>query len=467
MQYDDKLHEECGVFGIYDTSESSESSQVASLTYLALYALQHRGQQTAGIAVTDGKSIKIEKGKGLVGDIFTKPQLESLDDGGVAAVGHVLYSTIIGGKQIVAQPMYGKFKHGEIAVCHNGSLVNASVMREMFEDLGFTFETHSDAEMIIKMIGRAAKKGIERAIIDSIQTIQGSYALTMLVDNKLIGVRDPNGIRPLCLGRMGDNIYMIASESCAFDSLGGEFVRDILPGEIVIIDKDGVHSSNQNEKTLSQTCAFEYIYFARPDSVIDGISVHESRKKAGEILWKESPAYADVVVGVPDSGLDAAMGLAAVSGIPYDIGLIKNKYIGRSFILPDQNAREMAVRIKLNALSSVVKGKRVVLVDDSLVRGTTSKSLIQILKRAGATQVHMRLSSPIVSYPCYFGIDTPYREHLIGAQMSVEEIRQEIEADSLAFLSIDGLLKSLDKDRGFCLGCLNGEYPISVHMEDE
>ena len=463
MLYDDKLHEECGVFGIYDGSASHEA---ASLTYLALYALQHRGQQSAGIAVSDGNDIRIEKGNGLVADVFTKPQLESMDKGAVAAIGHVLYSNIIGGKKLNAQPIYGRFKNGEIAVGHNGSLVNSGVMREMFEDLGFTFETQSDAELIIKMIGRAAKKGIQKAITDTIQTIKGSYAITMIINNKLVGVRDPNGIRPLCMGRLGD-CYMLSSESCAFDSLGGEFIRDILPGEIVIIDENGVQSINRSEKTLSQTCAFEYIYFARPDSVIDNISVHESRQRAGEILWKESPAYADVVVGVPDSGIDAAMGLAAVSGIPYDIGLIKNKYIGRSFILPDQGTRELAVRIKLNALRSAVEGKRVVLVDDSLVRGTTSKSLIQMLKRAGATQVHMRISSPTVAYPCYFGIDTPYRDQLMGANMSVEEMREQIGADSLAFLSIDGLLQSLDKNRGFCLGCLNGEYPISVHMEDE
>lgn len=464
MLYDDKLHEECGVFGIYDPSATHE---LASLTYLALYALQHRGQQSAGIAVTDGNEIKIEKSGGLLADVFNKSQLESMDKGGVAAIGHVLYSTIIGGEKLYPQPMYGKFKNGEIAVANNGSLVNAGVMREMFEDLGFTFETQSDPELIIKMIGRAAKKGIKKALTDTVQTIKGSYAIAMIINNKLIGVRDPNGIRPLCLGRL-DGMYMLASESCAFDSLGGEFIRDILPGEIVIIDEDGLESIKQSEKTASQTCAFEYIYFARPDSVIDGISVHESRKRAGEILWKESPAYADVVVGVPDSGLDAAMGLAAVSGIPYDIGLIKNKYIGRSFILPDQTTREMAVRIKLNALKSVVEGKRVVLVDDSIVRGTTSKGLIQILKRAGATQVHMRVSSPIVAFPCYFGIDTPYRDQLMGAKMSINEIRDEIGADSLAFLSIDGLIKSFGKeDQGFCLGCLNGEYPVSVHVEDE
>ena len=464
MYNDDKLHEECGVFGIYANSGGVD---VGGLTYLALYALQHRGQESAGIAVNGPDGIQVEKGMGLVGDVFTDKVLEKL--GGNIAIGHVRYSTAGGSNVVNAQPIYGKFKQGEIAVAHNGTLTNVGVLKEMFEDLGFTFETSSDSEIMIKMIARAAnRKGIERAVLEMTQTIKGSYALAIMVDNKLIGIRDPNAIRPLCLGKY-DGGYLLASESCAFDSLGigAEFVRDLEPGEIVVIDENGVKSINHNEQTFPQPCAFEYIYFARPDSVIDRISVHDSRIRAGEILWKESPVEADVVAGIPDSGMDAALGFAKISGIPYDIGLIKNKYVGRSFILPSQEAREQAVRIKLNALSSVIRGKRVVLVDDSIVRGTTSKKLIQMIRDTGATEVHLRISSPVVQFPCYFGIDTPYRDQLMGAQLTITQMRDEIGADSLAFLSIDGLLEALDPERQFCLGCLHGKYPISVQMEEE
>lgn len=460
MFFDDKLHDECGVFGAY-FPESDVA--LGNITYLALYALQHRGQESAGIASSDGAKIKMKKGQGLVADVFTEDNLSTLD--GKISLGHVRYSTTGGNDPINAQPIVNSFKHGDIAVCHNGNLVNVDILKDMFEELGYSFATTSDSEIIIKMIARSAKKGIEKAIKDTIQAIKGSYALAMIVDNKLVGVRDPNGIRPLCLGKLGSG-YVLSSESCAFDAIGATFERDILPGEIVIISDDGVKSILQNEKTHSQSCAFEYIYFARPDSIIDKISVHSARKKAGEILWNESPVDADVVIGVPDSGLDAALGLAIASGIPYDNGLIKNKYVGRSFILPDQKARELAVNIKLNPIKESVYGKRVILIDDSIVRGTTSKQLIELLRNAGAKEVHMRVSSPVVGYPCYFGIDTPNREHLIGAKMSIPEINAFLGTDTLAFLSIDGLLKSLanSHNHNFCIGCLTGEYPISVQM---
>lgn len=459
---DDKFHDECGVVGIYS---NDPSVHVGTLSYLALYALQHRGQESAGIATYDGEQIRLEKGMGLVADVFDEKKLHTLK--GNCAIGHVRYSTSGDSSLQNAQPIYSKFKQGEIAVAHNGQLINADVLHDMFEDLGYTFETTSDSEVIIKMIARAAKKGIERAIDDTVRTIKGSYALTMIVDDMLVGVRDPQGIRPLVLGRLNDGGYVLASETCAFDCLGAIYERDIEPGEIVIIDQNGLRSLQNNERTYASPCSFEYVYFARPDSTIDGVNVHESRKKAGEILWAESPIDADVVVGVPDSGLDAALGLSIASGLPYDIGLVKNKYVGRSFIMPDQESRERAVHIKLSAMRSVIAGRRVILVDDSIVRGTTSRQLVNLMKEAGAKEVHMRIPSPVVAYPCYFGIDTPYRDQLIGAKMSVEEMREHLGADSLAFLSQEGLINSIREGGRFCTGCFTGEYPMSVRMEDE
>ncbi|HBC96245.1 MAG TPA: amidophosphoribosyltransferase, partial [Clostridium sp.] len=306
------------------------------------------------------------------------------------------------------------------------------------------------------------------AIVDAIQAVKGSYAIVILTRDKLIGVRDPNGIRPLCIGELNGD-YIICSESCALDSIGANFVRDVAPGEIVIVDKDGIKSINFAEKTKCETCSFEYIYFARPDSTIDGINVYTSRIKAGKVLYRESPAEADVVIGVPDSGIPAALGYSEASGIPYAIGFIKNKYVGRTFISPSKELRSKAVAVKLNPLKVNVEGKRVVIVDDSIVRGTTSRKLVEILRRAGASEVHFRVSSPVVKYPCYFGIDTPYRKDLIGANASVEEIREEIGADSLGYISIDGILKSLDCSgkRGYCVGCFSGVYPISAPMEKD
>lgn len=459
---DDKFHDECGVVGIYS---KDPAVHVGTLSYLALYALQHRGQESAGIATFDGDRIHMEKGMGLVSDVFDEAKVKSLK--GFSSVGHVRYSTAGGSSVQNAQPIYSKFKQGEIAVAHNGQLINVEILREMFEDLGYSFETTSDSEIIIKMIARAAKKGIERAIDETIKTIKGSYALTMIVDEMLVGVRDPQGIRPLAIGKIGENGYILASETCAFDCVGATYLRDVEPGEIVIIDDNGLRSIQHNERTYARPCSFEYVYFARPDSTIDGVNVHESRKKAGAILWVESPVEADVVVGVPDSGLDAALGLAVASGIPYDIGLVKNKYVGRSFIMPDQQARERAVHIKLSAMRSVVSGKRIILVDDSIVRGTTSRQLVNLMKEAGAKEVHMRIPSPVVSYPCYFGIDTPYRDQLIGAKMSVDEMCEHLGADSLAFLSQDGLVNSIRPGGRFCLGCFTGQYPMSVQMEGE
>jgi amidophosphoribosyltransferase len=456
----DKFKDECGVFGIFST----DNIDAATLTYYGLYALQHRGQESAGIAASNGKEVKCYKNMGLVSEAFNEKSLAELQ--GSSAIGHVRYSTTGSSNVNNAQPLVSKFKLGTIAMAHNGNLVNADVIRELLEDSGYVFQTSSDTEVIISMIARGAKKGIERALFNAIQAIKGSFAIVMLTEDKLIGVRDTNGIRPLCIGKM-DNSYILSSESCALDTLGAEFVRDVEPGEIVIIDKEGLRSINYTEKTKCETCAFEYIYFARPDSIIDGIDVYESRIAAGRKLFEESPCEADIVIGVPDSGIPAAVGFSKASGIPYDTGFIKNRYIGRTFITPNQEMREKAVTVKLNVMKSSVAGKRVVLIDDSIVRGTTSKKLVELLRRAGAKEVHFRISSPVVKHPCYFGINTSNRDELIGANYTVEQIRDEIGADSLGYISIDGLLSCFGEKKGFCLGCFSGVYPVSTPIETD
>lgn len=454
----DKFKEECGVFGIY----SKDGLDVARLTYYGLYALQHRGQESAGIAVTDGKEVKLHKEMGLVTEAFNEDSLSKLT--GFAAIGHVRYSTTGSSNVMNAQPLLTNYKLGSMAIAHNGNLVNADVVRELLEDGGSIFQTSIDSEVVLSLIARSAKKGIERAVFTAVQAIKGSFAIVMLTEDKLIGVRDPHGIRPLCIGKIDDS-FILCSESCALDTIGAEFIRDVNPGEIVIIDENGMKSINYSEKTKCETCAFEYIYFARPDSTIDGINVYDSRVRAGEILYKESPVEADVVVGVPDSGIAAAVGYAKASNIPFGIGFVKNKYVGRTFIAPTQEMRERAVSIKLNPLKGNIEGKRVVLIDDSIIRGTTSKKLVELLRKAGAKEVHFRISSPVVKYPCYFGIDTPYRKDLIGANMNLESIREEIGADSLGYISIPGMLKSFEKDKGFCIGCFGGVYPVSTPIE--
>ncbi|WAG70094.1 MULTISPECIES: amidophosphoribosyltransferase [unclassified Clostridium] len=460
LKDEDKFKEECGVFGVFSPDKDLD---VASLTYYGLYALQHRGEESAGIVYSNGTTLTCEKAMGLVCDVFNDEKIKLMK--GHAAIGHVRYSTTGGSEVKNAQPLLSKFSLGDIAIAHNGNLVNEDVIRELLEDCGYMFQTSIDSEVILNLIARGAKKGIEKAVVDAIQAIKGSYAIVMLTKEKLIGVRDQNGIRPLCIGTIGNN-YILASESCALDAVGADFLRDVKPGEIVIIDKNGLTSINFAEKIKNATCSFEYIYFARPDSTIDGINVYTSRVAAGEQLFKESPVDADMVIGVPDSGMAAAIGYSKISGIPFGMGLIKNRYVGRTFISPTQEIRERAVSVKLNALKINVEGKRVILIDDSIVRGTTSKRLVEILKKAGAKEVHFRVCSPVVKYPCYFGIDTPYRKDLIGANTSVDEIRQEIGADSLGYLSIDGLLKSLGHTE-FCLGCFNGTYPVSAPYENE
>ncbi|MDR2094539.1 MAG: amidophosphoribosyltransferase [Treponema sp.] len=466
---DDKLHEECGVFGIFDTDGNRD---VAPLVYYGLFSLQHRGQESAGIAAAHDRSIECRKGMGLVGEIFNPVSLSLIR--GSAAVGHVRYPTAGSSCIENAQPFVSRSKLGSIAVAHNGTLTNADVMRELLEDAGIGFTSSSDSEVIVNLIAKNYRKGIERALTDTLKVIKGSYALVVLTGDALVGARDPNGIRPLCFGKLGES-WILASESCAIDAVGGEFIRDIEPGELIIINTEEVLSFSFSEKTRRATCAFEYVYFARPDSIIDKVDVYGSRIRAGEILGRESGVAADLVIGVPDSGIPAAIGYGRSTGTPFGMGIVKSKYVGRTFIAPNQDMREKAVSVKHNVVASEVQDKRVVLIDDSIVRGTTSRRLVSILKRAGAREVHIRVCSPPVRFPCYFGIDTPHRRDLISNVNSVDELCKSLGADSLAFISVDGLLDSLyrqdcgamkDSDKpGYCLGCFTGEYPIAVSGE--
>jgi amidophosphoribosyltransferase len=466
---EDKLREECGVFGIYLKDPEKDA---APLVYYGLLSLQHRGQESAGIAAAKDKTIEYRKGMGLVSEVFTPDVLEQIK--GSQAVGHVRYSTHGSSTIDNAQPFVSRFKLGSIAVAHNGTLTNADVVRELLEDAGIGFTSSSDSEVIVNLIAKNYKKGLERALTDTIQFIKGSYALAVLTDEVLVGARDPNGIRPLCLGEI-DGGWVLASESCAIDAVGGTFVRDVEPGEVIIISKDQVLTFSFSEKTRRAVCSFEYIYFARADSIIDSVDVYGARVRAGEILGRDSAVVADLVIGIPASGIPAAIGYGRATGTPYGMGIVKSKYVGRTFISPDQNQREKAVSVKHNVIAGEVKGKRVVIIDDSIVRGTTIRRLVSIFKAAGAKEVHIRVSSPPVRFPCYFGIDTPHRKDLISNVNSVSELCKSLGADSLAFISKDGLLESLgafdggEKDAapGYCLGCFTGEYPIPVHGETE
>lgn len=458
------LHEECGVFGIFE----SKTSYVAQSVYLALYALQHRGQESCGIAVNDDGVFSHHKGNGLVPDVFPKERLEHLGMGNMA-IGHVRYSTT-GGKNVNnIQPLVIRHIKGNLALAHNGNLVNATDIRRSFELNGGIFHGTSDTESIAYAIvsNRLYSKSTEEAIAKTMPNLKGAYSCIVMTATKMIAFRDPNGFRPLCIGRTPDGAWCVSSESCALDTIGADFVRDVLPGEIVTIDMNGLHSDKSNCKNKGTLCVFEYIYFARPDSVIDGASVEHARMRAGAFLAQESPVDADIVIGVPDSGLDAALGYADESGIPYGIGFIKNRYIGRSFIQPSQNQREDAVRIKLNVIKENIKGKRVIMIDDSIVRGTTCARIVSLLREAGAKEVHMRVSSPPFKNPCYFGTDVDSQENLIACRYdSVDEIARVIGVDSLAYLSIDATHKLAgEASVGFCDGCFTGKYPITVPKE--
>ncbi|GEC89750.1 amidophosphoribosyltransferase [Brevibacillus brevis] len=458
----DKLNEECGVFGIYNHKEASQ------LTYLGLHALQHRGQESAGICASDGEKWYKHRGMGLVSEAFGKGDLEKFS--GHIAIGHTRYTTAGSSKIENAQPLFFRYAQGSMAVAHNGNLVNAAVLRKELEAKGSIFQTTSDTEVIAHLIARSESKDLPGAVKDALQYIKGAYALLVMNEKQLVIALDPNGLRPLSLGRLGDAIT-VASETCAFDIIGAQYWRDVQPGELIVIDKDGITESKFTETTQRSICTFEYIYFARPDSDIDGINVHMARKRLGKQLALESSIDADVVTGVPDSSISAAIGFAEATGIPYEIGLIKNRYVGRTFIQPSQELRERAVYLKLSAVRKVVEGKRVVMIDDSIVRGTTSNRIVRMLREAGAKEVHVRISSPPVMNSCFYGIDTSSREELIAATKSVEEIRQIIEADSLSFLSVEGMIDAIGRtdsapNRGHCLACFNGEYPTEIEFEE-
>ena len=453
------IHEECGVFGVF----SLEQTDVATLTYYGLYALQHRGQEACGIVVNDDGLFYSYKDLGLVGDVFDSNNMSKLPKGNMA-VGHVRYSTTGGSDRKNCQPIEVNHQKGKMAIAHNGNLSNSYELKNKLELDGAIFHTTSDTETIayIATSERIKSESIEEAIEKTMNIIDGAYSLCVMSPQKLIACRDPYGFRPLCYGKCADGSFVVASESCALSAVGAEFVRDLFPGEILVFSKDGISSITTHCNTKPQkTCIFEYIYFARPDSVIDGKSVHESRRKAGRILAEAYPADADVVIGVPDSGLDAALGFAEEAGIPYGIGLIKNKYIGRTFISPTQESRVDGVRIKLSAVESTVKGKRIVLVDDSIVRGTTSGRIVNLLRGAGAREIHMRVSAPPFLPPCYYGPDIDSEEHLIASKYSVQEIAKMIGVDSLGYLPKEKLSELIDSDE-FCSACFDGNYPTKV-----
>lgn len=455
----DHLHEECGVFGIY----SKEVCDVAKIAYYGLYALQHRGQESCGIVVNDDGVFASHKDLGLVNDVFPKEVMADFPKGKMA-VGHVRYGTTGGTNRANCQPIEVNHQKGKLALAHNGNLSNAYELRSELELSGAIFHTTSDTEIIAYIVTqeRLKNSSIEEAISNGVDKLDGAYSLVFMSPAKLIAARDPYGFRPLCYGKTTDGAYVVASESCALEAVSAKFERDILPGEILTFDETGVHSNKVHcDKCDKKICIFEYIYFARPDSVIDGMSVQAARKNAGKVLAKEHPVDADIVVGVPDSGLDAALGYSEESGIPYEIGFIKNKYIGRTFISPGQSERLDKVRIKLNPIRQTIENKRVVLIDDSIVRGTTSKQIVGLLKEAGAKEVHMRISSPPFLNPCYYGTDIDSRENLIACQYSVEQIAEKIGADSLGYLPIRDLKYLIDDDN-YCSACFSGDYPTAI-----
>lgn len=450
---DDKLREECGVFGIY-----APGHEVARLTYYALYALQHRGQESAGIVVSDGRTIDVHKGMGLVAEVFSERTLNELN--GKMAIGHVRYSTTGSSLLANAQPLVVHYQKGMMALAHNGNLTNAAELREELGKDGAVFQTTVDSEVIINLIARYRRGTLEDAATKTMIDLKGAYALVVLAEDKLVGMRDPHGVRPLCIGKLGD-CYCLASESCALDTIGAEFVRDVEPGEIVTIDEEGLHTRSGVPKCDKAGCSFEYIYFARPDSTLDQINVSESRRRMGVELARECPLDVDIVVPVPDSGTAAALGYAMTLGIPFEQGLLKNRYVGRTFIQPTQEMREVAVRLKLNANKGVLKGRKVVLIDDSIVRGTTSSKLVEMVRKAGAEEVHLLISSPPVRYSCYYGIDTAEREKLIATKLELDGIRKHVGADSLHYLSEEGLKRALG-EQSVCLACFNGNYPVPI-----
>ena len=459
------IHEECGVFGVF----SEQTADVASLAYYGLYALQHRGQESAGIVVNDDGMFTACREVGLVNDVFTPERLKALRQGNIV-VGHVRYATTGSDHKRNMQPLVINHHKGRMALAHNGNLTNSYELRNELEEQGSIFHTTTDSEVIAYIIvqERLHRGSIEAAVCAAMDRIEGAYSLVISSPTKLIAARDPYGFRPLCMGKRPDGAVVFASETCALDAVGAAFLRDITPGEVVTVDADGVRSDTSHCSLVPKhLCVFEYIYFSRPDSVVDGTCVSLARQKAGAFLAMEHPVEADVVIGVPDSGLDAAIGYARASGIPYAIGFTKNKYVGRTFIAPTQDQRETGVNIKLNPIRPVVAGKRVVLVDDSIVRGTTCRRTIELLRQAGAKEIHMRVSAPSFVAPCFYGTDIDSAENLIANHHSVEEIAQIIGVDSLGYLSMEHVRQLTDRDTGFCTACFGGGYPTRIPQNGE
>ena len=451
---DDKFHDHCGVFAVYGHPEA------AKLTYLGLYALQHRGQESAGIAATDGVTMVSHKGMGHVAEVFTEEVIAGLT--GRTAIGHTRYSTAGDTDLKNAQPLTVSCQKGEVALAHNGNLVNATAIRKELEGRGDIFQTTSDSEVILHYFARSKHAGIPEALADALDKVVGAYSLVVLVKDSVIAVRDPRGFRPLVLGKL-DGATVVASETCAFDLINATTLREVEPGEMVIIDGSGMTSLRFAPPLPPAQCIFEHVYFARPDSIVFGRTVQTSREKLGRLLAREHPATADVVVPLPDSGVAAAIGYSDESGIPLKFGLIRNHYVGRTFIEPSQAIRDFGVKLKLNPVRTLLEGKRVVLVDDSIIRGTTSRKIVRIVREAGATEVHMRISCPPTISPCYYGIDTPTKKELIASTHSVEEIRQYIGADTLGYLSLEGLTEAVDDTRGrYCRACYTASYPTAV-----
>ncbi|MGC6517129.1 MAG: amidophosphoribosyltransferase [Candidatus Puniceispirillaceae bacterium] len=466
LMQDDAFHEECAVFGVFTKEDNAHL-----LTALGLHALQHRGQEATGMVSFNGTTFNALRGAGHVGDNFNADSSEMAAMSGHLAIGHNRYSTTGQSEFRNIQPFLTELAFGEFALAHNGNLINANRLRTSLVSAGSLFQSTTDTEVIIHLVARSHRQTAVDRLTEALMQIEGAYALVCAFDNKLIGVRDPLGIRPLVLGHI-EGGYVLASETCGLDIIGAEFVRDIEPGEMVVIDNDGITTSKPFSDTGSRFCIFEYVYFARPDSVVEGRGVYDTRKQIGKELAKESQVTADVVVPVPDSGVPAALGFAEESGIPFDLGIIRNHYIGRTFIQPTQAGRTQSVRMKHNANVATVKGKSVILIDDSIVRGTTSRKIVSMMREAGATEVHMRIASPPTISPCYYGVDTPEKDKLIASYMSADEIAVEIGADSLAFISDDGLYKAMGLKDGrnqdcpqFCDACFSGDYPVKTASE--
>ncbi len=463
---DDKFHEECGVFGIYNVKDAAE------YVALGLHALQHRGQEAAGIISYDTVTrFHSHRALGLVGDTFNTPDIVKKLEGR-SAIGHNRYSTSGEPSLRNVQPLFAEYHFGGLALAHNGNLTNAYSLREKLKNQGCLFQSTSDTETIVHLLATSKKASTRERLIDALEQVEGAYSLVTLTENELIGVRDPHGVRPLVLGTL-DDAFVLASETCALDIIGATFIRDIEAGEMIVINKDGINSTHPFKKVPKKFCIFEYVYFARPDSDLEGVNIYEARKSIGRVLAQEKPVEADMVIPVPDSGVPAAIGYAEASGIPFDLGIIRNHYVGRTFIEPTSQIRDLGVKLKHNANQNSIKGKRVVLVDDSIVRGTTSRKIVAMVRAAGAAEVHMRIASPPSTHSCYYGVDTPERGELLASRMDVDAMAKHIQADSLAFISIDGLYQASGQDKRdskqpqFCDACFTGDYPVSLRDMDE